>query len=161
MTGDLAWKIDTDNDRLDWFVDPTTNSIATTGSLESAVIISLFTDKRAPDTWTRTDDKRGWWGNDDSSVYEMGSLLWTLWYIPTQTTDDYTNLVSGICKDALQWLIEEKIAEDIDITVSMITSSDCRITITVTQPNQTEQYKYMWSPSPISEQQSGSIGGPQ
>lgn len=159
MTGDISWNINAELECLDWHIDPATGDIATTGSLESAVIISLFTDKRAPETWTRTEDKRGWCLHDADDEYEMGSLLWTLWYIPTQTTDDYTNLVKGMVEDSLRWLIDENIVQTIDVTVTMVTTDACQITINLIQPTESSQYSYMWSPSAISGEQSGSIGG--
>ena len=87
--------------------------------LETAVIISLFTDKRArPDDILpgASDDRRGWWGDTYSEIENdpLGSHLWLLHR--EKQTQQTLNRAREYCQDALQWLIEDGIASEINVT---------------------------------------------
>jgi phage gp46-like protein len=62
----------------DWNLVP--GDVQSGDDLESAVLISLFTDRRAEASDVVPDgsnDRRGWWG-DSGSLYLIGSRLWLL-----------------------------------------------------------------------------------
>lgn len=90
--------------------------LARDDSLTAAVLISLYSDRRARDddrAFVENGDRRGWWG--DSSEERLGSHLWLLErakVIP-QTFNEAREHVSA----ALQWLIDERIAERVDVEV--------------------------------------------
>ena len=91
-------------------------------SLETAVIISLFTDKRAADDDLLLDDRnperRGWWGDmvsPDVSGDEIGSKLWLL--DREKTAPGFQEKVKNYIDDALQWLVEDGIATKVDVIV--------------------------------------------
>lgn len=96
---------------------------ATDAGLETAVIISLFTDRRASETdelpATETD-RRGWWGNtlqspDDDE--EIGSKLWLL----RREKEMPVVLIRAreYATDALKWLVRDKVASRVDVNVSI------------------------------------------
>jgi phage gp46-like protein len=83
-------------------------------ALHTAVILSLFTDKRIPDDhplrYLVGDDQRGWWGDGvdvdaSQSETDMGSLLWVFERAPL--TRDITRWVEAIALDALAPLIRQ------------------------------------------------------
>lgn len=92
--------------------------LVTDDTLETAVIISLFTDRRAqPDDELPgiDDSRRGWWGDILSDIEgdETGSWLWLLYR--EKTTDETLNRAREYCLDALQWLLEDRIAESVNV----------------------------------------------
>lgn len=83
--------------------------------LETAVMISLFTDRRAKDgdLLDNPMDKRGWWG-DQTSYYsndQIGSRLWLL----ERAKAIQPNLVRAktYITEALQWMLDDKVAQKI------------------------------------------------
>jgi len=117
--------------------------LAEDGGLETAVIISLFTDRRA-----RPDDelpdaggsKRGWWGDmvpatvggepvDDDRI---GSRLWLLGRekqmpVVLVRAKEYAT-------EALQWLIEDGIAARVEVETSVPRTGVLGIAVTIHRP---------------------------
>lgn len=93
------------------------------GQLASAVIISLFTDKRAPEGW-RPDvsDRRGWWGDrvapDGEEPEEIGSHLWLL---KNEVATDAIALQAQIyATEALAWLLRDQVAAAVAVEAGLI-----------------------------------------
>ena len=91
--------------------------------LETAVLISLFTDQRAnnddelPDL--NSDDRRGWWGDlisPDVEDDKIGSRLW-LHIERAKTTENLLPTIKQDINDALQWMIDDKIAQKINVNL--------------------------------------------
>lgn len=90
--------------------------------LETAVRISLFTDARADefDDLDDPNDKRGWWG-DQLSEYEedkIGSKLWLL--KRSKTTQDVVSKAKIYALEALEWMVEDEVASNIDVITEAI-----------------------------------------
>lgn len=86
-----------------------------TNELGRAVMISLFSWKRADsgDTYDGTN-KFGWWG-DTYSDYQIGSKLWQ--YLRRTLTSDTMLEIKEECENALQWLIDDGVCSSVDIEV--------------------------------------------
>jgi phage gp46-like protein len=85
--------------------------------LVTAVLISLFTDRAAhPDDVIPdgSQDPRGFW-NDDPQ-YLIGSRLWLL--DRAKKTDATLSLAQGYIEEALQWLKDDGVASDIELTLT-------------------------------------------
>lgn len=76
-------------------------------SLTNAVIISLFTD-------LRVEGQRGWWG--ESFSQPIGSKLWRL--NREKQLPEILDTAKQYAEEALQWLIDEKLVQDIVVTAS-------------------------------------------
>ncbi len=89
--------------------------------LETAVIISLFTDRRARDDDELPDannpDRRGWWGDLVAEVADdqIGSRLWLL--ERSKTTPDVLVKAKEYAEEALSWMIEGDVAKKIEVEV--------------------------------------------
>jgi phage gp46-like protein len=90
--------------------------------LETAVIISLFTDRRARDDDVLPDsnnpDRRGWWGDLGSPIVkgdQIGSRLWLL--NREKTLESVLARAQEYAKEALQWLIDDEVAVKVDVSV--------------------------------------------
>lgn len=121
MTKDI--RITFDNDDLfegDFTFDDSIQDFESDEGLETAVLISLFTDRRAKDDDILpdpdSDDKRGWWGDLVSPATEgdqIGSRLWLL--ERSKTLPSILQKAKQYTKEALQWLIDDGAAVRIEV----------------------------------------------
>lgn len=92
--------------------------------LKTAVLMSLYTDKRAapddelPDLYST--DRKGWWGDQTSDIPgdEIGSKLWLR--SRSKTTPQTLVDVESDVRDALQWMIDDGVAIDIEVEVERV-----------------------------------------
>jgi phage gp46-like protein len=139
--------------------DTSGGDLATEEGLETAVVISLFTDRRAAKTDqlpTGETDRRGCWqdatlealpaGTRDPGI---GSMLWLLQREKTMST--VLARAKQYAEQALAWMIEDRIAESITVTAerSGAPGSD-RMTLRVEirrpkRPAITYRYDYNWT----------------
>ena len=101
--------------RGDWVLS---GALIETGQdLQTAVLLSLFTDRVAeaddviPDG---TSDRRGWWG-DAGQSYPIGSRLWLL--DRAKGTAETVASARDYIAEALQWLIDDGVVASFEITV--------------------------------------------
>lgn len=124
--------------------------LVTDSTLETAVIISLFTDKRAradDELPGLNDSKRGWWGDALSDIEgdAIGSWLWLLYR--EKTTDETLNRAREYSLDALQWLLEDRIASNVQVETRYLnqTAGLMEIDIVVTKlDGSQERYNLLW-----------------
>lgn len=89
--------------------------LVTEPGLITAVLISLYTDKRDPSR--PQGDQGGWWGTAlDEDGYEMGSLLWTLRREPP--TERTRQRAQTYAEDSLAWMLRDGIAETVTVTAA-------------------------------------------
>jgi len=120
--------------------------------LETSVIISLFTDRRAvvdqiPPEFPR-DDLRGWWGDVAPMVEgdQTGSLLWLL-YREKQTPQVLAR-AQQYAEEALQWMIDDKVAQHVTVATSYIEIGWMLIAIDIHRPTGLAvhyRYGYEWT----------------
>lgn len=115
--------------------------------LETAVIISLFTDRRAePDQVPPefpADDLRGWWGDFYPQVEgdETGSLLWLL-YREKQTVETRSR-AQQYAEEALAWLVDDRIAARVVVAASYYAIGWLLLTIDIYRPTgEVVRYRY-------------------
>lgn len=93
--------------------------LATDDGLDNAVLISLFTDRRAEPGDQLPDaediDRRGWWG-DEFGADAMGSRLWLL--DRTKTTDGVLLVAQSYAQQALAWMVSEGVARNVTVETS-------------------------------------------
>jgi phage gp46-like protein len=115
--------------------------------IQTAVILSLFTDARAPNSFIppdRSQDRRGSW-QDYYDVTPTGSLLWTL--RRAIITDDTTllNLAKTYALQSLQWLKTAGVVDTINVSTSWLNREALAISVTVTEPNSAQTNNYVWA----------------
>lgn len=116
------------------------------GDLESAVAISLFTDKRCPDSYQPLDqDRKGWWG-DTFQTTAIGSHLWLLERGIKSGETQLLLQARDYAKAALQWLIDDGIVQSVAVRTFWLTPTAIGIDVTVTEPQQTtnKQFRFSW-----------------
>lgn len=127
--------------------DPTTvaadvaveaNDLARDEGLETAVLLSLFTDRRAEDSDVLPDgssDRRGWWG-DGFPVVEgdrFGSRLWLL--ARAKSSAATLARAQEYALEALQWLVDDLVAARIEVTPEIPRPGMLGLAVTIYRPN--------------------------
>jgi phage gp46-like protein len=117
-TGDVWILWDNGNAEGDWSLAD--GDLQTGQDLETACLVSLFTDKLATPDFVPTDgssDRRGWWA-DPYNDAPLGSNLWQL--ERAKKTRDTLGLARRYAEDALAWLVEDGVAKDIAVNTSWL-----------------------------------------
>lgn len=141
MLGDIQTTWDVLNHRGDWTVQ--SGALASGNDLTTAVLISLFTDRRAlpsdiiPDGST---DPRGWWADQqvDGNIDEIGSRLWLLdrSKAPTQAI---LNQAVGYCNEALAWMVSDGVAAKVTVQASWQDVNFLALFVTIYKVDGTQQ----------------------
>jgi len=123
------WNVDTI--RADWHTD---FGLLTTGNdLQTAIIISLFTDRLARrDDSHDGSDRRGWWGDSDSES-QLGSRLWLI--RREKLTTRVAIKAEEYAKEALAWLKNDGVVSEIMITAHIILPSRLNLIIRYLPPD--------------------------
>lgn len=126
-------------------------------TLATAVILSLFSDRRAgPDDELplHQQNRRGWVGDEfmaedfDPRVDSLGSLLW-LCYV-TKTVTDVRERARFAVQEALAWMLRDGIASRIDVTTEWAGPRLDRLAVrpTIYKPGQVAPvYDVLWATS--------------
>lgn len=149
MIGDIALLWDNDLGGADIGIG--LSDLVQDGGLETAVVISLFTDRRADDTDQLPPgetSRRGWWGDVYPEVQEdkIGSKLWLLQR--EKTTRDIPTRAKAYVEEALAWLIDDKVAKSVEVVASLAGEGTLLIQIAIEQPDGlpvTYRYNYNWA----------------
>ncbi len=119
--------------------------------LETAVSLSLFTDRSAEEGDTLPPgqtDKRGSWMDAVPVVPgdRGGSRLWLL-SAAKQTRDTLTK-AEFYAREALQWMLDDKVTDKIDVVASVPRSGVLGLVITINRPSvgvTSYRYNYTWA----------------
>jgi phage gp46-like protein len=120
-TGDIYIWWDNGNAMGDWVLAD--GDLQTGQDLETACLVSLFTDRLATPDFTPTDgtsDRRGWWG-DPYLDAPLGSNLWQL--ERARKTRDTLAIARRYAEDALGWLIDDGVAKQVIVNTSWLGTS--------------------------------------
>ncbi|WP_267248784.1 phage GP46 family protein [Yersinia sp. Marseille-Q5920] len=111
--------------------------------LETAILISLFTDRLArSDDAIDSDDRRGWWG-DTGSEYPIGSRLWLL--RREKLTTKVALKAEDYAAEALAWLINDGVVTAISANAQIIYPNRLNLLISYQQPAKTQaSVKFSW-----------------
>jgi phage gp46-like protein len=128
----------------DWLVSG--SRLAQDDGLETAVIISLFTDRRAKPSDklpSAGDDRRGWWGDTFPAVRgdRIGSRLWLLHR--SKQLPEVVALTRDYARECLQWLIDDGIARRITVKAEVVRTGVLGLGIEIARSNKAvAQYRF-------------------
>lgn len=106
--------------------------------LRDAVMISLFTDRRASDDQAPSRQRRGWHGDPT-----LGSRIWLV-YRAGRLTDRAASDLRAYAVEALAWLTADGIATAVDVTVTRLPAG-LATEVQVIRPDGT-RLDYRWGP---------------
>lgn len=84
--------------------------------------------------------EHGWWADK-----ELGSELWTL--TEYSRSDELLSRVNEICKEALKWMIDDGVADIIDVSSSFSEDGTLRIEVQIIKDIKEAlnfKYSYNW-----------------
>jgi len=124
--GDIALVWDNQQGNADVYI--LDGDVASERGLATAVLLSLFTDRRAnnddvPPSGDATD-RRGWWG--DQFLEDGGDLYGSrLWLLDRSTLSNETVLrATEYAKEALQWMVDDKVVSTIGVVATRPSKAD-------------------------------------
>ena len=120
-----------------------TTGLLTGRELETAILISLFSDRLAADNDELPDssgDRRGWWA--DAADFKIGSRLWLL--SRAKQTDETLQRAYDFVAESLQWLIDDGVVLSFDIEVSWVRAGFLGTRIVTYQPSDTTRFAWVW-----------------
>lgn len=124
--------------------------LSTDAGLETAVIVSLFSDRKAdkddalPDN---TYDRRGWWADAyaDEPGDRIGSKLWLL--SRDKQMPAVARRAEALAREALQWLIDDGIAASVTVSAEWVSMSILGLRVEIRRPDQmplTFKFSNLW-----------------
>lgn len=120
--------------------------LQTDEGLETAVMLSLNTDRRAEDGDELPDgqtDRRGWWADGLGEPVDdrWGSRLWLL--DRSKRTPDVLERAETYAREALQWLLDDLVATAVDVVAEFGTGAQWGLSITIHRPQKDPaRYRY-------------------
>lgn len=144
----LIW--DEDLQILDWAWSTTivngveVTDLDTSNEIETYILICLFTDRKAEESYTG-DYKGGNWYDTLDTQGSLGTRLYQLWQMPVTDKAAYEARATDFCKEGLSRAKDDGIVDDIGITCTLKSSKQLQINIEVVKNNQTINYSYMWN----------------
>lgn len=145
--GDILVQWDNTLTEGDWVL--AVGDLQTGQDLETACLVSLFTDRLATPDFIPTDgttDRRGWWA-DPYNDQPLGSNLWQL--ERAKKTRDTLGLARTYALEALQWLVADGVAKSVDVDTRWIGPAGTTllgIAIAITKPDGTvTRFVYGWA----------------
>lgn len=120
-------------------------NLETSGGLETAVIVSLFTDRRAAaDDDVPELDRRGWWADVFADVEgdQIGSRLWLL--ERSKSTSEAVRRAVEYAEEALAWMLEDGVASSVRARAERIAPHWLALTIEIVRPGETARWMRTW-----------------
>jgi phage gp46-like protein len=114
--------------------------------LETACLTSLFSDALATPDFVPTDgttDRRGWWADTYLDV-PLGSNLWQL--DRAKTTRANLGLARNTAQRALQWLVDDGVAQSLNVDAQWVSPTMLGLIIRLSQPNGPQtKFMFLWA----------------
>ena len=148
---DLALRYDSALGAFDLALYPATGDQAMDDGLETAVILSLFTDRRAQDGDALPGgygDRRGWWGDALTPDAPLGSRLWLLGR--EKTLAETAARARTYAQEGLAWLRRAGIAAKVNVTAQAVPAeSRVEVSVEVERPDGAHveyRWRNLWEP---------------
>ncbi len=95
-------------------------ALDTTREIMTAVAVSLFSHRTAlaDDALPSGTDRRGWWGDTEAREIHGGTPIGSrLWLLSREKQTEQTRVrAEDYCREALAWLVADRIATRVDVT---------------------------------------------
>lgn len=120
--------------------------------LQTAVIISLFTDRRASPEQIPLelpqDDLRGYWGDIANATPsdQTGSLLWLL--AREKQLPQILGRAQQYCREALAWMVEDLVATRVEVTAEFVAQGWMLLLVDIFRPTGSPvryRFNYEWA----------------
>lgn len=125
-------------------------SLAEDDGLETAVVISLFTDRVTEADAALASElyvRRGWWGDAYAEVPgdAIGSRLWLL--SRSKQTNTVLRQAEQYAAEALQWLVDDGVARSVEVAAEVVRDGVLGLAVSIVrsgQPVQRFRFEAFW-----------------
>lgn len=123
------------------------DDLASDAGLRTAVLLSLFTDRRAEEDDALPagdDDRRGWWADEFAAVDGdlFGSRLWLL--DRSARRSDVVLRAEEFVREALAWMLEDRVVEEIGVEVET-TANGLVFAVTLQRPDDSDPMSFRFA----------------
>ncbi|MGV8000574.1 phage GP46 family protein [Photorhabdus temperata subsp. temperata] len=138
---DITSYRDVNKIHADWLVG--NGDLVTGDDLQTAMIVSLFTDRQArSDDEIDGTDRRGWWG-DVGSDYQIGSRLWLI--RRQKLTTAVALKAEDYAREALQWMLDDGVVASVNIHTQIVYPNRLNMIIRYHRPGrEAEDLRFFW-----------------
>jgi phage gp46-like protein len=109
-----------------------TGALAGDDALQTAVVLSLFTDARARPDDGAEGDRRGWVGDAFSPEDRYGSRLWLL--RREKQTEETRRRAEDYANEALAWLVEAGLATSVSVSAAWVARGVLGLAVRIATP---------------------------
>ena len=149
LGGDIMIKWSTGEQSADFVLNGEID-LSTDAGLETAIVISLFTDRRAEGEELPSGETRlkGWWGDSvaEAEGDRIGSKLWLLYR--EKHLSEVAKRAKEYTEDALRWLTETKAARKVEVETELLPNGMLAIGARILRPGANEatayRFNYNW-----------------
>lgn len=106
-------------------IDVLNEDLQMENDLETAILISLFTDQRV-------GRERGFWGNSLDGD-NWGSKIWTL--TREKLTEETRSKFQEYARESLQWLLDDKVAKSIKLQSEIVKPESIHLKVEIIRPD--------------------------
>jgi phage gp46-like protein len=126
--------------------------LATDHDIKTAVIISLFTDRRAQDDDALPDpamSKRGWWGDAFGAMgtgRQIGSRLWLL--SREKQIKEVQSRAREYAVEALKWLVDDGVASNVTVDAQVVQTGMLGLVVVIERekrPPARYRFEFAWT----------------
>ncbi len=105
--------------------------IATEDSFDTALVVSLLSDRRANESEVpESHRRRGWIGNEVTPGFEIGSKVWLFEQARLNRTT--MNGIADAARDALQWFIDDDLVVAVrNVQVALVGRDQVSLEVTI------------------------------
>lgn len=137
--------------RVKWDISlDESGDILTEDFFDTAILVSLFAQRRASESEVLLSHlRRGWIGNESfENDFEIGSKIWL--YEQARTTRDTMNGISAATSEGLQWFIDQGYATNIDVATVLV-NGEVSLQIDISRPNSKVDRRFysLWNASGV------------
>jgi phage gp46-like protein len=137
---------------FDLALSDATKDFSKADGFETAIVVSFFTDARAPvSNIAQPENRRGWVGDILTAGIgrSLGSLLWL--YEQERNTDVMRNQVAGEAQAALRWMVEDGVAKSVSASIGTVTARNVTILVKIVVPSgNVLEYAVLWDRTRLS-----------
>lgn len=112
------------NDSGFYDISITDGDFTASDGLDTAIIVSLVTDKRAAQSEIQQPElRRGWIGNEqnDDPDFQLGSKLWLL--DQSRSNQDTLNRANDFIRDCFSWMFDDSLIKDLIVTGTLVSTN--------------------------------------
>lgn len=126
--------------------------ILTEDFFDTAILVSLFAERRASESEVPLSHlRRGWIGNESfDNDFEIGSKIWL--FEQARTTRDTMNGITAAAVEGVQWFINKGYAKNIDVATVLV-NGEVNLQVDIFRPNSKVDRRFydLWNASGVTK----------